>query len=136
MTVRDHYVAKLEEENDILREKVIRLESELGMRALTPLVFGLTGQEGRLFGMLMKREVVNRHAAMDALYGDRPDGDEADIKIVDVYICKIRKKLERFEIAIELVRGQVYRMTGEAKVAASRYLAAQREVSGANGHLS
>lgn len=118
MTLRDEYVMALEAENEQLREKVARLEETLGVRIETPLVLGLTGQEARVFGILLKRELVTKQQAMDVLYGERPDGDEAEIKIVDVFVCKLRKKLEPYEIAIETVWGRGYRIPAQSKTAA------------------
>lgn len=38
-------------------------------------------------------------------------GDEAEIKIVDVYICKLRKKLRPFSIEVVTVWGTGYQLT-------------------------
>ena len=109
MNLRDEYVLALEAENETLREKLIALQETLGCRIETPLILGLSGQEAKMFGILLKRELVTKEQAMDVLYGDRPDADEAEIKIVDVFVCKIRKKLKPYDIAIETVWGQMAR---------------------------
>lgn len=57
--------------------------------------FGLTVNEGRILDCLLrsKGRVVTREAIMNAVYFDRPH-EEPDIKIIDIFICKARKKLQ------------------------------------------
>jgi hypothetical protein len=55
--LRDDYVAAVEAENDTLRARIAALEDLLGMTVEAPLAFGLTGQETKLFGLLLKREL-------------------------------------------------------------------------------
>jgi DNA-binding response OmpR family regulator len=120
MTLRDDLVLRLETENDELREKIASLESMLGIRIEVPLVFGLTNQQAKVLGMLMKREIVTKEMAFTALYGLRTGGADVEIKIIDVFICHVRRKLKPFEIEIETVWGQGYRMSPEAKAIASK----------------
>lgn len=108
MSLRDAYVETLERENGELRERIALLEEQLGIRFETPLCLNLTSQEARLFGILLKRDLVTKQIAMIALYGHKPDCDEAEIKIVDVFVCKLRKKLAPFSIVIETQWGQGY----------------------------
>lgn len=126
MNLRDEYVQSLEAENDRLREKIIALEETLGVRIETPLMLGLTGQEAKLFGVLLKREMVTKEQAMDVLYGNRAGGGEVEIKIVDVFVCKIRKKLMPYSISIETIWGRGFRMTAESKTVAARLLEESR----------
>jgi len=125
MTLRDEYVMALEAENDQLREKIVTLEEMLGLRIETPLMLGLTNQESKLFGILLKRDMVTKDAAMIAIYGDKPDSD-VEIKIVDVFVCKARKKLKPYEITIETVWGRGYRMPGPSKLIAAALLEQSR----------
>jgi DNA-binding response OmpR family regulator len=85
----------LTKENEELRDRIFQLEELLGMNFESPAFLGLSGSEAKLFGMLMKRDAVTKSGAMDILYGLAPDADVADEKIIDVYVCKLRKKLER-----------------------------------------
>ncbi|GAB4071727.1 helix-turn-helix domain-containing protein [Ancylobacter sonchi] len=90
----------LEAENERLRQRVDQLETALGTDFIVPVEWRLTVSEARCVGVLLKRDVATKDAIMAALY--RADGrEEADIKIADVFICKIRKKLKPFGIAIE-----------------------------------
>jgi len=127
MNLRDDLIAKLEAENDDLRERLRLLEKSLGIRIETPLMLGLTGAEAKVFGILLKREMVTKQQAMDVLYGDRAaEDEEAEIKIVDVFVCKLRKKLKRFNIAVETVWGRGYRMSAQAKAIAAQLLEESR----------
>ena len=105
----------VEAENDMLRAKVDQLEELLGLHFPSPFSFTLTGQEMRVFGVLMKREVATKEMIMQGLYSHRPQDDEVEIRIVDVFICKIRKKLAPHGVAIETVWGHGYRLTQDTK---------------------
>lgn len=101
-------VTRQQEEIEVLREKVRQLEE-----ALTPtnstveIEWLLTSREARVFAHLTTREMATKQSVMAALYSDRPD-EEPEIKIVDVFICKMRKKLRPFGIVIDTVWGQGY----------------------------
>lgn len=100
----------LEGENEALRERVRQLETELfSLDVQLPIEWRLTRSEARLFGALLSKEVATKGAVMLALYGDRPDGG-ADTKIVDVFVCKLRRKLKPFGIAIHTEWGVGYRL--------------------------
>jgi len=79
----------------------------------------LTGQENRLFDLLASRPgvLVSRAMCMLALYNER---DEPQVKIVDVFICKLRKKLTAATDGInviETVWGQGHRFRPEGVTA-------------------
>lgn len=97
----------LTKENDELRERVTELETILGINFEAPPMFSLTGSEAKLFGFLIARDLLTKEAAMSLLYGLRPDG-EGEIKIIDVFVCKMRKKLEPWDIKIETSWGKGY----------------------------
>lgn len=108
-------IAALEEDNERLRERVQTLEDALGITPfLTPVEWRLTGSETRLFGHLLARDVATKASIMSALY-EPGVNDEPEIKIVDVFVCKLRKKLAPFGIEIATLWGMGYRMTAEAK---------------------
>lgn len=102
-------VRVLQAENEMLRERVDQLEGVLFRtdRSL-PVEWLLTPQEARLLGALIKREHCTKDQLMMALYGDRHSGEEAEPKIVDVVICKTRRKLKPFNIAIKTHWGHGY----------------------------
>jgi DNA-binding response OmpR family regulator len=119
----------LECENDDLRDRIFQLEEALGMHFDSPAWLRLTGHEAKLFGLLMEREAVTKSGAMDVLYGLRPDGDAAEEKIIDVFICKMRKKLEAWSIEIETNWGQGYFMTAATKKAVRELIDSHRGVA-------
>lgn len=119
----------VEEENALLRERVAELERVLGITLDAPLEWGLTGQESRVMGALIARPLVTKDVAMAALYRDF-GRDEPEPKIIDVFICKIRKKVRPFGIEIETVWGQGYRIPADQRAAlASGAVAVAREAA-------
>lgn len=103
----DEYLELLIQENDELRARIDELEEALFASPKIPFEWGLTSSEARLVGCMLSRPLMTKDTAMAVLY--RNDGkDEAVLKIVDVYICKARKKLTRFGIEIKTVWGQGY----------------------------
>jgi Transcriptional regulatory protein, C terminal len=75
---------------------------------------GLTRLEARLMAALVDRigQCVGKGALMGALYFDR--AAEPDPKIVDIMVCKIRKKIAGSGFVIETVWGQGYRAKFDA----------------------
>lgn len=121
MTIRDDYVLKLEDENDYLRRRVRELEQKIGFFFECPPQFGLTRQEAVVFGLLLKNPLVTKEFAVSAMYLHKQD--EAEAKIVDVLVCKARKKLKVWDVKIETVWGQGYRLPPESRAIAERLLA-------------
>lgn len=115
-------IAMLERENDELRERVLQLEADLGMSAEIPPIFQLTGHESRVFGALLARDTCTKEQIMNAIYSLRPDGDAAEIKIVDVFVCKARKKLAVFGIEITTIWGRGYMLTAPMKARARAFI--------------
>lgn len=110
----DARVEALEVENERLRARIEQLEGAMGLGFLTPVEWRLTASESRVFGVLMARDLATKDAIMAALYRDG-GRDEAEIKIVDVFICKIRKKLRAFGIEIITRWGEGYALAPETK---------------------
>jgi len=103
----DEMIDTLQREVETLRERVRQLEDALTPSAGLPLEWGLTATEARLFSAIAGREMATKQYLMTALYSDRPD-EEPEIKIVDVLVCKIRKKLRPFGVEIKTIWGQGY----------------------------
>jgi two-component system, cell cycle response regulator CtrA len=96
-------------ENERLRNENQALKESLGVNFLAPLQFRLTAQETKMLGRLLKGGLVTKEAFMATLYRDYWK-EEAEIKIVDVYICKLRRKLKPFHMEIETIWGTGYFM--------------------------
>lgn len=120
MNLRDDLVARLEQENDELRERVRMLEELTGVSWEAPPQFGFTKNEVTIFGLLLKQALVRRASMMMVLYPHTQD--EAEIKIVDVWVCKMRRKLKPYGISIETQWGQGYFLTPESEAAAQALL--------------
>lgn len=103
--------AVLAAENAALRARVAELEGLLyaadGWSA--PLEWGLTAAEARMMGVLVSRPLATRAAFLAAMYGD-VGKDEPAPRIVDVFVCKIRRKLRPFGVAIVTVWGEGWRL--------------------------
>lgn len=71
----------------------------------------LTATEGRMLGALLHNHgrLVTREAMLQALYYDRA-GEWPEIKIIDVYLCKLRKRLAEAGVGgtISTIRGRGY----------------------------
>ncbi len=109
----------VELENERLREQIARLEAALGLGFIAPLEWHLTGAEARIMGALATRDLLTKDAAMAVLYRDF-GREEAEVKIVDVFICKIRKKVAPFGIRIETLWGQGYYLTADQRAAVAK----------------
>ncbi|MCZ7564720.1 MAG: helix-turn-helix domain-containing protein [Burkholderiales bacterium] len=110
----------LEREVERLRDRVAELEELVGLRAEFPSRLGLTHTESMLFGLLVKRGMCTRDAIYAAMYGTRPDGDQPEMKIIDAYVCKIRRKLaaRRVPVKIECAWGRGYYLDEASRAAA------------------
>jgi len=122
----DAYLMALEADNDRLRLRIAELEAqvsklsdEMGVVAMTPVAaFKFTPSESNIFGRLAANGYASNADLLAVACGK--SGRKPQIKIVDVYICKIRKKIEPFDIVIETLHGRGYRIgpEGLAKIAA------------------
>lgn len=111
----------LENENEHLRFRIEELERLIGLDVEAPIVFGLTSREACMFGALMARDMCLKEHLMASIYGALPDDDVAEPKIIDVFVCKMRKKLRSFDIEVETIWGKGYRLSSENKVTAQQY---------------
>ncbi|MDK1386346.1 helix-turn-helix domain-containing protein [Sinorhizobium sp. 8-89] len=104
----DGLITAQQREIEMLRERLRQLEEVLAPSTVSiPVEYRLTGSEARVFAHLVSRDIATKQSVMLALYSDRPDV-EPEIKIVDVFICKMRKKLAGYGVDIRTVWGQGY----------------------------
>lgn len=98
---RDHYMRELGISRD--HEAEGRVQSRLG----------LTTKEAALLMILHRRagRVVTKEGLMEAMYNGM---DEPEVKIIDVFVCKLRRKIGMD--AVDTIWGRGYRIT-EAGVA-------------------
>lgn len=93
-----------------LEDRVRQLEGVLKDDGWIPAEWSLTPSETTVLNVLLKRSIASKDAIHTVLYGDDPDGGP-DLKIVDVFICKLRDKLGPFGIEIISKRGDGYRLS-------------------------
>lgn len=106
---RDTAFAQMREQIDTLMESNRQLKDALAPTiSLAPL--GLARGEGCIVAALWKAapNVATKERLMIAVYGLR--SDVPDEKIIDVLICKARRRLAHFDIRIETHWGLGYRM--------------------------
>lgn len=102
-------VETLKKENEQLRERVAFLEASLVYEKPLPLEWQLTNSEAKLVGALLVRPILNKEQLHAVLYAGKTNSDaNTELKIVDVLICKARKKLGVFGINIETAWGKGY----------------------------
>jgi two-component system cell cycle response regulator CtrA len=96
-------------------ERDIRIEQLNSLLTGEPVdfwrVWHLTGQETHLMRALMSGRLCSKEYLLDFLYSQCKR--EPQVKIIDVFICKMRNKLTPSGIYIETVWGRGYRMSAE-----------------------
>ena len=122
--VERKYVTALEDIQKLSAE-VVQLRAliiEMQAVPLIPVQLGLTKQEREVLGALMASPGVRtKEQILSAAYSDRcATGYEPELKIIDVFVCKLRKKLSRFGIKIETKWGDGYLLPHESREALRR----------------
>lgn len=108
---------------DIL-ERLLQLETATGVRFETHPRYRLTNAEQTLLGILLAcKHVASKEHIYTLMYGMYLDPPE--LKILDVYICKLRNKLRPLGVNITTVWGRGWFLDTEdrAKVEALRFTA-------------
>ena len=104
-------VQRLQDENDMLRDRIKELEASAN---LMPIEFQLTSKEESVLNLLAARSKCSRQQIMSHLYTVGVD-DEPEIKIVDVFICKLRKKIKPLGVVIDTLWGHGYSLPAASK---------------------
>lgn len=82
------------------------------------IVFGLTPRESRILACLLGKKHVSKEILYDFVYPLDLDGPA--LKIVDVYVCKLRAKLKKYGIGVKTDWGVGYWMTEDDKAKANQ----------------
>jgi two-component system cell cycle response regulator CtrA len=106
-------------ERDRLRLERDRLRDLLAPPGYLPASLGLTPTEERAFKALVAHKEWEKEAFLTAVYLDTPEDDMPDIKMVDVLICKLRKKLEPFGLEIETLWKKGFRLSPPMRMKAA-----------------
>lgn len=91
-----------------LRDKVRSLEALIAPRLTLPVEWGLTQKEAMLVCLMVGRDIVSKDYAIMAMYALNTGDEIPDQKIIDVFACKVRKKLKPFGVKIITHWGQGY----------------------------
>ena len=100
------------------------LAQTLGLTPNFPTRFGdiaLTKSEAQILEVLYRREQASKDALMMATAVPGVE-DDRDQKLADVFVCKLRKKLEPLSIEIETLWGDGYRINPKTKRFIARLL--------------
>lgn len=118
-------VEVLEREIGILQSKIALLEHEneslkamiLPKDWVPPEEFALTKYERIVLGAMYNKpgEVVTKENFFSLMYALNSTDETPQLKIIDVFICKLRKKLAIHDIQIETVWGEGYRISVETR---------------------
>ncbi|OCC05155.1 hypothetical protein BA190_09580 [Labrys sp. WJW] len=109
-------LARLREENDRLKAEVDYLKSALVPPGWLPARFRLTALEERLFKALLSREQATKEQLLTAAYSHVFSADEIPhVKIIDVLICKVRRKLTPFGVEINTIWGKGYSIPADMR---------------------
>ncbi len=113
-------IRKLQAVVDTQAERIRQLEDEIGLRAQLeiPADWRLTGSEHRVMRGLVQREICSKEFLLGFVYPVTADCPEP--KIIDVFICKIRKKIRGREfngapLWIDTLWGRGFRLNPEAR---------------------
>jgi hypothetical protein len=113
--------AKASDANELhrLRDRVEELEQLLGIVAEDVvdrfIALGISPGEKRILNVLFTWKLVRREKLYTLLYGNRPECDQPDVRTIDVQICRLRKYLSAFNIAIGTQRDAGWFITEENK---------------------
>lgn len=96
----------------LVDDDTVRVDSETGIVVARGHAAMLTNQEGAIFAALWSAKP--RTLTKEQLLAATADHafDDRELKIVDVFICKARKKLQPLGIEIGTVWGKGYRIVG------------------------
>jgi DNA-binding response OmpR family regulator len=100
------------------------LEQEGAMRAACARVFKASPLEAGMLALMLRRNEVTKEQLHTIIEQNRGDKDPTDPKMVDVMICKLRKKLLLHDIKIETMWGTGYLIDATGRRAAIVLLSA------------
>lgn len=100
-----------------ISELPVTILPERGMVVANGKFAVLTGNESLLIQRIAEvfPRVLSKEAALEWMYQFAAEGEEPEIKIIDVFICKARKKLDPIGVRIDTVWGKGYALALEQK---------------------
>ncbi|HTV69309.1 MAG TPA: winged helix-turn-helix domain-containing protein [Rhizobiaceae bacterium] len=123
-------VQELQRENVDLKHRLDTLLATLEERE-KPLPCKMTASEEIIARAFRARSplVVKRETIYASLYAFRPDCDAPDMRIIDVYVCRLRKKLSLHGIRLDTAWGMGWRMSRESAEAWDRAIEPKKDAA-------
>lgn len=116
---QDHLIAMQQAEIERLRERVRQLEDALAPGGFDPPIeWSLTPKEAAMLSHLTTREIASKESLYGVLYSGSLE--QPDIKIIDVFICKLRKKLSPHGVEVKTVWGRGYSLVDRHRYAGKK----------------
>jgi DNA-binding winged helix-turn-helix (wHTH) protein len=101
------------DEEDVSAQEKLSFVVADNIRDVSPVMseYGLTHREARLFLILQRSagQMCSKDTLLTRLYHDQID-DAPDVKIIDVFVCKVRKKIEGSRYRLDTIWGEGYRL--------------------------
>lgn len=120
---------KLHDQIDELKEMIRQLKSDLCDEDKVPHGLFLTRTEKAVLDTLISQKMASAESILNSCtgYGSKP---QPEIKIIAVYISKLRSKLRNYDIKIETNYGLGYYLTQESKDKIAHILAIENGLGG------
>jgi len=107
-------VTKLREQVEDLQERIRDLSQKQGGDYKDfQGIAGLTDHEARIVAALVVAGRMTKERLYYAAYGTKAENEQPEPKIIDVFVCKVRKKLARLNVEIKTLWGTGYEMSRE-----------------------
>jgi hypothetical protein len=102
------------------------LDSDDALKFSCARVFKATRLETVVLSVLVRRNEATKQQIHHAIEQNRPGegAEETDVKMVDVVICKLRRKLKEYNLKIDTVWGTGYLMPADDRARAIELLTA------------
>jgi len=108
-------IAKLEAHTRRLEDELDELRAHHGLTFEAPVKWGLTEYESAVLGIIMAKEVIGRESILTLLYQDRHPDRRPELKIIDIFVCRLRRKVASHGVEIGTLWGRGYYLTPESK---------------------
>lgn len=106
---------------EFLRHRVRELEALLGQCDLFLSLSELTPTERAVLGILYTRRIISTSGIHTVLYGAMPAESQPEGRVVEQWICRLRKKLADRGVEIVNQHGSGYYLPPESKRALQRF---------------
>ena len=96
----------------IINDGRVLIDAESGIIIANGYLAALTKTEMEIFTLLweVRPRVLSQENLLKKLYWQGSVDEEPEVKIIDVFVCKIRKQIAEMPISLETVWGRGYRI--------------------------